>query len=64
MGVVYAAHDLHLGRAVAVKVVGPRVDEGAGQGRLVREARAMAKLRHPNIATVHDVGVSRTACSW
>lgn len=59
MGVVYAAHDIHLGRAVAVKVVGPRVDPGTGQGRLVREAQAMAKLRHPNLATVYDIGVSK-----
>jgi hypothetical protein len=45
MGVVYAAHDIHLGRAVAVKVAGARVDAATGQGRLVREAQAMAKLR-------------------
>lgn len=58
MGVVYAARDIHLGRAVAVKVVAPRMDSRFGQGRLVREAQAMAKLRHPNLATVHDIGVS------
>ncbi|TMQ15900.1 MAG: hypothetical protein E6J90_24700 [Deltaproteobacteria bacterium] len=59
MGVVYAARDIHLRRAVAVKVVGPRIDTGSGQGRLVREAQAMAKLRHPNLAAVHDIGVSK-----
>jgi serine/threonine protein kinase len=59
MGVVYAARDIHLRRAVAVKVVGPWVDTGSGQGRLVREAQAMAKLRHPNLAAVHDIGVSK-----
>jgi serine/threonine protein kinase len=64
MGVVYAARDIHLRRAVAVKVVGPRIDTGSGQGRLVREAQAMAKLRHPNLAAVHDIGVSETASSW
>jgi len=58
MGVVYAARDIHLGRTVAVKVVGPRIDAASGQGRLVREAQAMAKLRHPNLATVYDIGVS------
>jgi serine/threonine protein kinase len=58
MGVVYAARDVHLRRAVAVKVVGPRIDTASGQGRLVREAQAMAKLRHPNLAAVHDIGVS------
>jgi hypothetical protein len=58
MGVVYAARDIHLGRVVAVKLVGPRIDTASGQGRLVREAQAMAKLRHPNLAIVHDIGVS------
>lgn len=58
MGVVYAARDIHLGRAVAVKFAGARVDAASGQGQLVREAQAMAKLRHPNLATVHDIGVS------
>ena len=58
MGVVYAARDIHLDRRVPVKVVGPRMDPGSGQGRLVHEAQAMAKFRHPNIATVYDIGVS------
>ena len=58
MGVVYAARDIHLGRAVAVKVVGPRIEPGSGQGRLMHEAQAMARFRHPNIATVYDMGVS------
>ena len=58
MGVVYAARDAHLGRAVAIKLVGPRIDPGSGQGQLAREARAMANLSHPNIATVYDIGVS------
>ncbi|HEU4730961.1 MAG TPA: protein kinase [Kofleriaceae bacterium] len=49
---------MHLGRSVAVKVVGARIDAASGQGRLVREAQAMAKLRHPNLATVYDIGVS------
>ena len=59
MGIVYAARDIHLRRAVAVKVVGPRIEAGSGQDRLVREAQAMAKLRHPNLATVYDIGVSQ-----
>src|ERR1043166_3159578 len=58
MGVVYAARDIHLGRAVAIQVVGSQIDSDSGQGRLVREAQAMAKLRHPNLAVVHDIGVS------
>ncbi len=54
MGVVYEAHDDVLGRRVALKAV-----VGAGgvdsQRRLAREARAMAKLRHPNVVPVYDV---------
>jgi hypothetical protein len=56
MGVVHAATDIQLGRTVAVKLVRPRVDSPGAQERLVREARAMARLRHPNVATVHDIG--------
>lgn len=60
MGVVYAAHDPHLGRKVAVKVL--RHDENTvahpeqARIRLLREARALAKLSHPNVVAVHDVG--------
>src|SRR5690349_19726204 len=54
MGVVHAAYDPELDRLVALKVL----HESRGQARLVREAQAMARLRHPNVLTVHDVGVS------
>jgi predicted Ser/Thr protein kinase len=58
MGVVYRAHDPELARDVAVKVVNP--ETGAGhehaRARLVREARAMARLAHPNVIHVYDVG--------
>src|SRR5689334_1111615 len=54
MGVVHAAHDPELDRRVALKVL----HESRGQARLLREAQAMARLRHPNVLTVHDVGVS------
>ncbi len=55
MGVVYAAYDRELGRKVALKVLHGRGDDLSRQ-RLVREAQAMAKLAHPNVVTVHDVG--------
>ena len=60
MGVVYRAHDPELARDVALKLMNTASvsDEEAGRarGRLVREARAMAKLAHPNVIHVYDVG--------
>lgn len=60
MGVVVRAFDPELERAVAIKLVAPSVPElasGAWRARLRAEARAMARLRHPNVVAVHDVGV-------
>ena len=55
MGVVYAAYDERLDRKIAVKVL--RQDGGSlGKQRLLREAQAMARLSHPNIVGVHEVG--------
>lgn len=60
MGVVYAAYDPELDRRVALKLL--RGDQGAEQEvssrgvRLVREAQALARLAHPNVVAVHDVG--------
>lgn len=58
MGVVYAAYDDQLDRRVAVKVLRSWVtrDDSRGRSRLLHEARAMARLSHPNIVTVHEVG--------
>src|SRR5438067_1524168 len=55
MGVVYSAYDYGLDRRVALKLVAPRSAAGA-HDRLLREAQAMAKLSHPSIVAVHDVG--------
>ncbi|HEY8145148.1 MAG TPA: serine/threonine-protein kinase [Kofleriaceae bacterium] len=58
MGLVLAAIDPALDRKVALKVVRPDqiVGSTAGRQRLLREAQAMAKLAHPNVVTVYEVG--------
>jgi hypothetical protein len=57
MGAVYEARDLRLGRTVAVKVMLSRAFGQPGAlRRFRREARAAARVSHPNIVTVHDVG--------
>jgi tetratricopeptide (TPR) repeat protein len=60
MGVVYAAHDPELDRLVALKVlrVDPTGDEAAVRTRVQREAQALARLAHPNVVAVYDVGTS------
>jgi len=57
MGIVYSAYDPRLDRRVALKVLWG--DGGGNAERLHREARAMAKLAHPNVVPVFDVGVDR-----
>src|SRR5262249_17565755 len=57
MGAVYRAHDTKLDRPVALKV--PHLPLGSGPEvlqRFLREARLAAKLRHPNICPVHEIG--------
>lgn len=55
MGAVYAAYDPSLGRRVALKVLHPDPRRSSRFGdRLMREARAMAQLSHPNVVTVHE----------
>jgi serine/threonine protein kinase len=57
MGVVYAAYDEELDRRVAIKVVRDDVGAGAqGRERMKREAQAMAKVSHPNVVQVYQVG--------
>lgn len=67
MGVVYEAYDPKLERRVAVKMLhfeqpregdtqGTQAQSHAGQ-RLLREAKALAKLAHPNVLTIYDVGM-------
>ncbi|MBI3725101.1 protein kinase [bacterium] len=58
MGVVFRAHDERLRRVVALKRILPGTDVTDEMvARFRREAEAVAKLRHPNIVSVHDAGV-------
>ncbi|MCB9568017.1 MAG: serine/threonine protein kinase [Myxococcales bacterium] len=63
MGVVYAAYDPELDRRLAIKVIPIRPRRAAGEdretarARVLREAQAMARVSHPNVVAVFDVGV-------
>ena len=54
MGVVYEGHDPALDRAVAIKVVRP--GSAATSARLLREAKRLARLSHPNVVVIYEVG--------
>ena len=54
-GTVYRGYDPQLQREVALKWLRPDAPDELGQKRLLREARAMARLDHPNVVAVHDV---------
>jgi len=57
MGEVYSGYDQELNRRVALKVVrSRRADDVIGRARTQREAQALARLSHPNVVQVHDVG--------
>ncbi len=58
MGVVYSAFDPELDRKVAIKLLQtmPGGSSGGDKAWLVREAQALARLSHPNVVAVHDVG--------
>jgi eukaryotic-like serine/threonine-protein kinase len=56
MGSVYVARDRALDRLVALKVVGTFALSADAIDRLVREAKVLARLEHPGIVPVHDVG--------
>ncbi len=57
MGTVYGAYDDQLDRKVALKFLHPaRADDPAAQHRLLREAQALARLSHPHLVPVFEVG--------
>jgi predicted Ser/Thr protein kinase len=56
MGTVYAAYDTALERKIALKFLSRTRTDEAAAARLLAEASAMARLNHPNVVTVHDVG--------
>jgi len=57
MGTVYLAEDAELDRLVALKVVGLPGAAAASAARLTNEAKILARLEHPGIVPVHDVGL-------
>src|SRR5258708_12584143 len=56
MGTVCEARDTRLERTVALKAVSPLDDGAEAVERLWREARILARLEHPGIVPIHDVG--------
>ncbi|EDM74916.1 serine/threonine protein kinase [Plesiocystis pacifica SIR-1] len=58
MGIIFAAYDERLDRKVALKLLRRRQRHGT---RLIREAKALAKLSHPNIVQVYEIGSFRGA---
>ena len=56
MGVVYAARDERLERAVALKTIAALADGDLARKRFWREARAAASVNHPNVCHIHEIG--------
>lgn len=61
MGIVYAAYDPTLDRKVALKLLRSTSNDGAERAGVQREAQAMAKLSHPNVVSVYQVGIHGAA---
>ena len=56
MGIVYSAHDSRLDRPVAVKTIRASGDDASGRKRFLREAQSAARVNHPNICLLYDIG--------
>ena len=62
MGEVYLAHDIRLGRQVALKLLPAQFTLDADRVRRIKqEARAASALNHPNIVTIHEIGQSNSS---
>src|ERR1051326_3921855 len=62
MGVVFKARDARLARVVALKFLSSRgLESTQACNRLLAEARAIASLNHPNIATIYEISESEGA---
>ena len=55
MGVVYAAYDDQLERPVAIKTIAEAKRDDSARQRLWREARAGARVRHPNVCHLYEI---------
>ena len=56
MGLVYAAYDPELDRRVALKLIRVDGDSPESQARMIKEAQATARVQHPNVVALHEVG--------
>src|SRR3954471_23063893 len=62
MGIVFLARQVSLNRRVALKVLGPMIDDPRARARFRREARAVALLKHPAIAEVYYAAQDDKVC--
>ena len=64
-GVVYRAEQKALGRVVALKVLSPALAASAhARERFLREARALGRVRHPQVVAIYDVFASEEICAY
>src|SRR5208282_4678423 len=56
MGIVYSARDTRLGRLVALKMILDSGNDEDSRKRFLREAQAAARVSHPNICCLYDIG--------
>jgi serine/threonine protein kinase len=59
-GIVFKARDTALNRVVAIKMLKSAVASEGAHSRFMTEAQAVAKLNHPNIVSIHDIGKNMT----